>query len=315
MKVLIACFSVLIVVALCTIFIIPGKIKMNENVFVRMKTDVLYRNLSDEKSWVKWWPGDSSRIQPNEPSRIFYFNGNEYSIADKMIYSFNIKITSKEYNESSIINIFPYSNDSVKLNWVGSMPTSLNPVKRIQQYNDAKKIEQDVQKILTGISAYMNDDEKIYGIKIYQEPVVDSILVSTFESAKGYPTQEYIYHLVDELKSYIAKNQVKETGFPMLNIFTNDSITYITKVAIPVNKKLSNQGNISYKGMLGGGKILVAEVEGGLNKVDSAVSAMELFVKDHGYVAPAIPFVSLVTDRLQQKDSNKWITRVYYPIM
>ena len=42
---------------------------------------------------------------------------------------------------------------------------------------------------------------------------------------------------------------------------------------------------------------------------------MEQYVSDHKYVRIAIPFQSLVTDRMNEPDSSKWITKIYYPIM
>ena len=36
---------------------------------------------------------------------------------------------------------------------------------------------------------------------------------------------------------------------------------------------------------------------------------------DYHLTSPAISFQSLVTDRQVEKDSLKWITKIYYPIM
>jgi hypothetical protein len=42
---------------------------------------------------------------------------------------------------------------------------------------------------------------------------------------------------------------------------------------------------------------------------------MELYISDHERVPPAIPFLSLVTNRMLEPDSSKWITLIYYPVM
>jgi hypothetical protein len=106
-----------------------------------------------------------------------------------------------------------------------------------------------------------------------------------------------------------------ETGFPMLNIYKTDSVNYLTRVAIPVDKKLPSSGNISYKWMLGGGNILVTDVRGGPFSIDSAFQQLEYYVHDYNRTSPAIPFQSLVTDRSKVPDTTKWITRLYYPVM
>jgi hypothetical protein len=106
-----------------------------------------------------------------------------------------------------------------------------------------------------------------------------------------------------------------ETGNPMLNVHTTDSINYLTRVAIPIDKRLPSVKNIEHKWMMGGGKILVAEVRGGPSSINNALRQMENYIHDYGRTVPAIPFQSLVTDRLNLPDTTKWITKIYYPVM
>ena len=101
----------------------------------------------------------------------------------------------------------------------------------------------------------------------------------------------------------------------MLNITTKDSINFLTRVAIPVNKRLKDSGNISYKRMLGGGKILVAEIKGGSYSLKKGEIEIEQYVIDYNRIAPAIPFQSLVTDRMKEQDTSKWITKIFYPVL
>ena len=62
------------------------------------------------------------------------------------------------------------------------------------------------------------------------------------------------------------------------------------------------------------GNILKAEVTGGLDRVKEGETELANYVDDYHKLSPAIPFQSLVTDRISQADSTKWITRLYYPI-
>ena len=67
--------------------------------------------------------------------------------------------------------------------------------------------------------------------------------------------------------------------------------------------------------MLGGGNILVTDVKGGPYNIAKAFEAVEKYTEDHNRMAPAIHFQSLVTDRRQERDTSKWITRIYWPVM
>jgi hypothetical protein len=67
--------------------------------------------------------------------------------------------------------------------------------------------------------------------------------------------------------------------------------------------------------MLGGGNILVTDVNGGPSAIKYAFDRLEEYVSDTKRIPPAIPFESLITDRRKERDTSKWITRIYYPVM
>ncbi len=169
--------------------------------------------------------------------------------------------------------------------------------------------------ILQRIQQFYAKEENLYGREIKKEYVLDSTLISTSGTSEGYPTTESIYQLVSNLKNFAEKNGAQQTGHPMLNIYTADSSIYTTKVALPVDKKLKNSGNIAYRWMLGGGSILVTEVKGGPYTIQKAFTEMENYISDFHRTAPAIPFQSLITDRSKEPDTSKWLTKLYWPVM
>ena len=101
-------------------------------------------------------------------------------------------------------------------------------------------------------------------LEIRKSFVTDSFLISTSAVSKGYPTNQFIYGIIDQLRNTLFIQSAKESGYPMLNIGTTDSMKFDVRVAIPTNKLLPSYGNIQQKRMLGRGNILVADVKGGL---------------------------------------------------
>lgn len=291
---------------------IPNNISINHSLFIKVNREGIYRNMIIEKNWSKWWPGNISYT--NMKQNLFY-NNSLYSIDKKTFVSLLISITHGSLKANTSFDLIAKNIDSVNLTWEGTVPTSEQPFKRLQIYLKAKQINNDIKTILKKIQDFFSKTENVYGYNIRHELVTDSILVSTYGISKNYPSTNLIYGLIDQLKIYTASRSAKETGFPMLNINTKDSINYLTRVAIPVNKKLPSSGNISYKWMLGGGNILVMDVKGGPSSIKNAFNQMENYVNDYQKVAPAIPFQSLITDRRQEPDTSKWVTRIYYPVM
>jgi hypothetical protein len=99
----------------------------------------------------------------------------------------------------------------------------------------------------------------------------------------------------------------------MLNVSTSDSATFNCMVALPINKKVEGNGAIFFVRMVPG-RFLTSEVKGGPYTIASAHRMMDQYFKDFNRVTMGIPFEYLVTDRLKETDTTKWITRIYGPV-
>jgi len=299
---------------ICVYTIIPNIVSSQNSVSIQTNAQAFSRIILDDKSWGKWWPGEVKIDSKNGLPRLS-FNGYTYTIVEEKFNSIVLSIEGKNNSARTLLNFIPVTQDSVHLIWLAQSTTSTKPLKRLQLYFKSKDLNNDMDTILVKMQSFFSKPQNIYGTQIQSTLVSDSLLVSTFASSKNYPSTEFIYGLISQLKNYIAGQSAKETGNPMLHITTADSTNYLTRVAIPVERRLKPSGNISYKWMMGGGQILVTEVKGGPAAIHKAFQQMESYVRDHNRTAPAIPFQSLVTDRMKERDTSKWITKIYYPVM
>jgi hypothetical protein len=224
-----------------------------------------------------------------------------------------VPINYKDSEWSSFISFNELAPDSTRVEWSTKMEMSANPLKRIQQYQHAGKIHQSMAEILEQLQKFTANNENIYRFKIVRTKLADSLLVTTKSISKAYPSNEEYYTLIQKLQKYLSDKKATPVNYPMLNIARVDSNTYETTVAIPVNKVLPANGDILFKKMFPG-NILTADVSGGLYTVEEGFRQLTNYVSDFQLVPPAIPFQSLVTDRLLQKDTAKWMTKLYYPI-
>ncbi|MEI8058912.1 MAG: hypothetical protein WCG67_02045, partial [Ferruginibacter sp.] len=102
-------------------------------------------------------------------------------------------------------------------------------------------------------------------------------------------------------------------NYPMLNVHEENSSSFETMVAINTKKEVTANETFQLKRMHLG-VILMGEVKGGLHTITTGEKEMSNYVTDHRKYTPAIPYQSLVTDRLNEPDTSKWITRLYFPI-
>lgn len=304
--------GILLILLLCSYFILPGKVAIYHHLPARLSPKSLQRGLQDGSKWQQWWPGD---VQEGNGSLQLSYNGYTYTLKGRALTTMEFTVSKGGFSTEAALNFIPTHKDSVEFSWVVDQPLPSSPSRRLQAYRASRPLEDDLLVILQRMKDFYANPDNIYSVAIKKDLVVDSILVSTHATSKGYPSTEFVYGLVDQLKQYTAQQGARETGYPMLNVHTEDSVQFLVRVAIPVDKKLPPSGNISYKWMLGGGNILISEVRGGPAAVRAALRQMDYYASDHQRVAPAIPFESLVTDRRKVTDTAQWVTRIYYPVM
>lgn len=268
------------------------------------------REILNENNWKEWWPGKQT-----QSSHTFEYNGNSYRVIEKKLTSLVIEVSNGKDAINTELIYIPVRNDSVQLNWIAEQQTGLSPFKRIRSFRWSKSLESDFHTLLEKMNSFYSNEDNIYGLHVEKSLVADSNYVFTSLTSKTYPSTKTVYGLVNKLKNFITINKAQSLGYPMLNVHKNSDSNYLVKVALPVDKQLKDVGDIQYRWMLKGGNILITEVKGGLAKIEKAFGEMQNYLDDHQRIAPAIPFQSLVTDRRQEPDTNKWITKLYWPVM
>lgn len=266
--------------------------------------DGVTRVLSAGTNSARWWPGDTA----------FRFNEKKFIITAYDLNAFDIRIISNHDSLQSRMGLSFLANDSLSVNWQAELMNSQSPFKRFSQYMKAKEIGKDMNTILASLKSFAENSENIYGIKVVKAILADSVLISTRRSFGHKPDVQEIDSMIRRLKNYILQNGATEKNLPMLNVRKIDNSNYEVMTAIPVDRELPLTNDFAPKVMLKGGNILEAEIKGGPFTIERAFSELENYRSDYKYTSPAIPFQLLVTDRVREKDTTKWITRLYYPI-
>ncbi|HZH94963.1 MAG TPA: hypothetical protein VEY06_03720 [Flavisolibacter sp.] len=291
---------------------ISDEVQITKVALLRVNRKTAFRCVT-QRDLIKSFLDDSLTSQPDGNAYAFNRDDIAFTFKRRMFDLVEVPINYKDSEWSSFISFNELAPDSTRVEWSTKMEMSANPFKRIQQYQHAGKIHQSMAEILKQLQKFTANNENIYRFKIVRTKLADSLLVTTKSISKAYPSNEEYYTLIQKLQKYLSDNKATPVNYPMLNIARVDSNKYETTVAIPVNKVLPANGDILFKKMFPG-NILTADVSGGLYTVEEGFRQLTNYVSDFQLVPPAIPFQSLVTDRLLQKDTAKWMTKLYYPI-
>ena len=306
-KVLISVFALGVLTLTAIYIFIPSQIKFSKIIILDNTVNAVQRFLFYPDNWNKWFPVRSVQ------DKNFYFNNYQYQIISASLNGIKLLVTSGSKSSKSSITLFHLDDKRVAIDWEATISKTSNPIKKIRNYFEAKKLQRDMEKIVSFLKKFLSKDENIYGVNFQVVMSKDSTLVATKDTTSSYPSTAEIYKLINNLKKYIYTNRAKENNFPMLHVRPLKDSMFETMVAIPVNKRLTGDKNIFIKEFVPW-KVLTAEVKGGNYRVNEALKQMKIYIADYQKTAMAMPFESLVTDRSSQPDTLQWITRIYTPI-
>ncbi|MFT4152761.1 hypothetical protein [Parafilimonas sp.] len=291
-------------------FIIPGNIVIDTRTSANVKYPSVLRVLQDSTKWKQWFPGKAAG------ATTFDYKGRQYAIGNLMYSAVEIGIICNKNQCQSRINIFPLTGDSSVIEWKVEMSSGNNPFTKIKTYLLARKTDNDIKAILSTLKNFIQSAKNIYGFDIRRTTLSDATLVSTKIVLPEYPSTGQVYALIDELKKYIQSQKAKEHNYPMLNVTKIKDSGYVVVVGIPTNIPLPANGNIQPKRlMMIRDKTLVTEVIGDTSMINKAWQAVSNYMQDYELSAPVISFEQLITDRKQQADSTKWVTRIFCPVI
>jgi hypothetical protein len=313
-KILIVLVLLLVIAAAWLYVFVPTELKVSSIRYIDCPDNAAGRFLSDDNQWKQWWPTGKAGTNVVDGRSVFIYNRDSFAIVNQ---SFNGVMIATSFAGRTINGSMAHAkttNDSLAVVWQYTVALSKNPVARMKDYFAAGALKKNTGAILDSLKDFLEKTDKRYGIAIKEIRVTDTVLISRYFESATQPSMATVYQEIETLKKFAAANGVQETGFPMLNTTMLDSTHYKTRVAIPIEKAIKAAAGNEIKRMIPG-RILVTEIKGGPSKIAAAFLQLRYYQLDNDLSSPAIPFESLITNRLQEKDTANWITRIYYPIL
>jgi hypothetical protein len=298
--------GLLLISIFSTYLFIPDKILVSEVEQVESSERIISRYVTNSTERAKWWT-------KTKPETALMTSGFQYDFHRAGYNSSEVLISGKHFKNNSSITWTPYADNIVEIRWKTSLTTSLNPVRRLLQYIEARRIKSDMALIIERLLTFIINSKNVYSLDIDQQTVKDTILATSTRISPDYPETTEVYQLINSVKSFVKKQNAEQVNYPMLNISKSSEGRYRTMVALPINKVIKPDQDFLINRMIPG-NILVAQVKGGPGTIKTAFNQIELYMDDFNLLAPAIPFESLITDRNAESDTMKWITKIYYPV-
>lgn len=301
-------YILLIVVVLAVLgsLLLPGEYRASRYTVVERPLAPVERMMVYRDSWKKWWPGNQLS------DSVFDFYGTPLTIKTMLINGFTAT-DSPDPSFELQCTWLPAEKNTVSLTVTAVEKTGDNPLKKIAGLVNRFSLHKHVEDWIASVKGNLENDRNIYGFRISKTRVKDPSLISTKRTFDHFPGTNEIYAMIGDLQSYIGSQQAKATNFPILHIHPVSDSSFEAMVAIATDKLLPSKDKYSPKSMVLG-FLLEGEVTGGAKSTWEAEKMIERYALDYRKASPAISFQMLVTDRLKEPDTTKWVTRLYYPV-
>lgn len=296
-KIVLSVLAILLLSLTAVYSLIPSQILIKGTQLVYQPAPSVIRGMMQTSKWSEWMPKDIS-----------------LQVSSSLVATIQ---TALDQDGIQVPVVFSIENGEGKNSLISFETTMDNsqwsPIARLQYYIFAKKIQNKLDRVLAAASAYYNYNKGIYGFDIIETRVKDSSLITVDQTLKDTPTLVQVYQMINQLEQYITMQNGKIKGAPMVNITRIDTNEVYTQVAIPLEKDIPVSAGFFIKKMVLG-NLLAVKVEGDQTKVNQAFEATKQYINDKQKSSPAIPFIIYNTNRLLEKDSNRWVSTINYPI-
>ncbi len=112
---------------------------------------------------------------------------------------------------------------------------------------------------------------------------------------------------------FMKKNNLKQNG-ALLAIYHSYSPEKIDmECAVPLDKTAKGEGEIKVSEMKAG-KVAKLNYYGAYDKMEGAHNALHKWIDDNHKKMNGSPWEVYVSDPMNEKDTSKWLTEIYYPI-
>lgn len=299
--------GILVLSVVCVYFFIPRTISVVRVEKVGCNAAPVFRFIRDEQKWAGWWP-DRDGAMPGSYS----YNGYHYRLTKLSYYNADVLLTGQSAEVTGRISVIPVSKDSTVLQWECSFPAAKNIFERVRFYWRAGSLGSDIGNILSRAGAFLGVQKNVYGVAFREGTTSDTYLAAMRCVFPAYPTTKDTYGMIGGIQAYIRENGARQTNYPIMNIDHIDS-GWRTTVSVPTDIPLKGKGAVYFMRLIPA-KFLIADVQGGDSTVEAAVKGMNTYIADYRRTVMAMPYRTLVTDRMAQPDTSKWMTTIYCPI-
>ena len=298
MRKIVLLLSTIVVLSLVAIFLLVPKLLIIKGTqAVSQSAPSVIRGMMQTNKWSEWLPKETT-----------------LNVTGTMVATIQTELTLDAVKVPVEFSIIDDTSNNAIIGFETSMEnTNWSLIARVQNYLFAKKIQGQLDLILSAAGNYYNTVKGVYGFDIQETNVQDSSLIALDQVLMDTPSLIQLYEMIAKLEQHITSQNGIAKNAPMVNITRINKNEVYAQVAIPIEKDIEVKPPFTLKKMILG-KLLSVAVIGDASTVNSALVATKQYLGDKQRTSPAIPYVIYNTNRIKEPDAQKWKSTINYPV-
>jgi effector-binding domain-containing protein len=293
--------------------------------------EVLFEEVNTLKNWEKWSPWH--RLDPN--MKLKY---NEIPSGEGATYSWTSENKNVGNGKLTIEKSYPYDSIAVGMdfmengkgsanyyfrpegdavNVIWTMDSDLdNPMMKIFGLFMDKLIGPDFERGLKQLDSVATSEKNTADGQLKIEPttVKEIKALGIKSSVPAAEIGKTLGQSYGEIMAFMTKNNIKQAGAPFAIYHSHSEEKVDFEACIPIEAvTVKPTGKIIETGIKGGNAV-VANYYGDYDKSAIGHIAIDKYVATNNKKVKGSPWEVYVTDPGVEKDTAKWLTKIYYPV-
>jgi effector-binding domain-containing protein len=332
-KRIVAWIATVIILLLIISFFLKRKVYIEGSVIINTPTEVIFEEVNTLKNWEKWSPWHQK-----DPNMTIVYEGPESGVKAKFSWeSKNTKlgkgiliITDVKPNELIAMELkfgnlkpavtafaFEKNEKGTKVTWSINIDMGKNnPIGKYKSLFVEKRVGKDIEKGLASLKEIVEKKPKKTSdeaMKVIPTTVNQQDLLMVHIKCSEKEISKNLGEAYGKISAYAAKNNTHQNNAPLAIYYHWENDAFDFDAAIPVDKKVPGVDEIK-AGEIKAGNAVMVNYYGPYEGTGKAHNLIKDWLKSNNKKASGAPWEVYLTDPGTEKDTAKWLTRVYYPV-
>ncbi len=320
--------TILIIAALFILvsLFLPSTGSVKRSILINSTAPVIFNQINTLKNWENWSPWhkldpDMKLTYEGPPSgkeALYRWESSHPKVGNGTLQitesiPFDLIVTSMDFMESGVATgsykLEKYS-DGIKVTWAIETDLGMNPFTKYLGLMMDAMVGAEFEKGLNSLKVL---SESLPPIIIDTETIPPQIIISIRQSCKPTEISQNRGAIYGELMAFIYANRIKQAG-PVLAIYHSYSPDEVDmEPAIPVDRIEKPTGKIKI-GELRGDDVVVGHHYGSYESHATSHKILDEWITTNNKKISGPCWEVYITDPSTEPDTNKWLTKIYYPV-